>query len=399
MTCGPMDTRGSTDDEAMEKTPRGFLASTAAMPSKLPSGAIALALLLSGSAAWAHDARMSRSDWAVDGGRVNVAVTAWRLDLSAVPEPELERYLTSSLTARAASGPCSVTDGSMTEHSAAPERRAWRWSLTCPSAPTEIRSDLLFDLIPGHLHVAHVRGAPAPQRSLLDKHRRSVAMNTAPAADSWLEAGLTHALEGLDHLVFLALVIAIGGGWRRTAALVTGFTAGHSISLALAVFGWVHVDASAVELGIALTIVTAAVEAARRNQACTAAAATVVGLLGFAAAMASAEPLLLGGLAVVGLAVVTADEPPLSAELAVTVIFGMVHGLGFAGALSALGGGGAIRALLAFNVGVELGQLGGVLLALAAIATIGARRRRSLFELASTVGAGVGAFWVVARLS
>ena len=51
MTCGPMDTRGSTDDEAMEKTPRGFLASTAAMPSKLPSGAIALAMLLSGSAA------------------------------------------------------------------------------------------------------------------------------------------------------------------------------------------------------------------------------------------------------------------------------------------------------------------------------------------------------------
>ena len=141
-------------------------------------------------------------------------------------------------------------------------------------------------------------------------------------------------LRGWDHLLFvLALVLLVGWG-RSLAWTITSFTAGHSITLALASLGVVHVPQAPIEAAIALSIYFLAVEltSARR-----------------------------------GKQTLTQRAP-----WAVAAGFGLLHGLGFAGALAEVGLPTAEipLALFSFNVGIELGQLafvGAVLLVAAAL--------------------------------
>ena len=149
-------------------------------------------------------------------------------------------------------------------------------------------------------------------------------------AGAYVSQGVQHILAGVDHLLFVfALMLLVGSGWTLVKT-ITAFTVAHSITLALATLGVIHVPAPPVEVTIALSILLLAVEIAR----------------------------------------VSRGQPSLSARVpwAVAFCFGLLHGLGFAGALSAVGlpQGDVPLALLSFNVGVELGQLAfvGVVLAL-----------------------------------
>ncbi len=148
---------------------------------------------------------------------------------------------------------------------------------------------------------------------------------TAPGrwdvARTYLGLGVEHILLGIDHLLFvLALVILVDGA-RRLFWTITAFTAAHSITLAAATLGWIHVPSPPVEAIIALSIVFLASEILHAR---------------------AGRPGLTYG------------HPWL-----VAFAFGLLHGLGFAGALAEIGlPQNAIPvALLCFNVGVEVGQL------------------------------------------
>jgi hypothetical protein len=178
--------------------------------------------------------------------------------------------------------------------------------------------------------------------------------------------GIRHILFGFDHLLFvLALLLVVKNGWML-AKTVTAFTLAHSITLAVATLGWVHVPRKPVEATIALSIVFVAAEIAH-------------GLQG---------------------------RPGLTARWpwVVAFTFGLLHGFGFAGALTELGlpQKDIPLALLTFNVGVELGQF----MFIAAVVILGwAARRlwRSVPQWAPTVAAyGIGsisAFWFFERLA
>lgn len=136
---------------------------------------------------------------------------------------------------------------------------------------------------------------------------------------SWL--GVEHILLGIDHLLFvLALVILVSGA-RRLFWTITAFTAAHSLTLAAATLGWMHVPPPPVEASIALSIVFLASEIVHAR----------------------------------------AGRPGLSYRQPwiVAFLFGLLHGLGFAGALSEVGlpANAIPLALLFFNIGVEIGQL------------------------------------------
>jgi hydrogenase/urease accessory protein HupE len=149
--------------------------------------------------------------------------------------------------------------------------------------------------------------------------------------------GVGHILRGWDHLLFvLALVLLVGWG-RSLMWTITSFTAGHSVTLALAALGVVHVPQAPMEAAIALSIYFLAVELTSAHKA----KRTLTQRAPWAVA---------GG-------------------------FGLVHGLGFAGALAEVGLPTAEipLALFSFNVGIELGQLafvGAVLLVAAALRKI-----------------------------
>ncbi|MGP3947511.1 HupE/UreJ family protein [Streptomyces sp. 7N604] len=174
----------------------------------------------------------------------------------------------------------------------------------------------------------------------------------------FVSMGLEHILLGIDHVLFLVLLLLGAQGWRSVVRLATSFTVAHSVTLALAVLGWVEVPAEIVEPLIALSIVYIAVENIARGE---------------------------------------------SRHRALVVFgFGLLHGLGFAGALSFTEdiGGRLLVSLLSFNLGTELGQLAIVLLVFPLLLLT--RRRYSWSTVAhtgATVVVGViGLVWLVERL-
>lgn len=143
-------------------------------------------------------------------------------------------------------------------------------------------------------------------------------------ASAYTVLGIEHILTGTDHLLFVVSLLFLVGFNRRLVWTITAFTAAHSITLALSAFGLLALRPPPVEATIALSIMLVAGEA-----------------LGKEATLSRRWPAL------------------------VAFLFGLVHGLGFAGALKQIGmpENHLPIALLTFNVGVEIGQLGVVLLA------------------------------------
>src|SRR5262249_36863212 len=159
-----------------------------------------------------------------------------------------------------------------------------------------------------------------------------------PSLQAWLELaksyinyGIDHILLGADHLLFvLGLIWIVRGGWRLTRT-ITAFTVGHSISLAATTFGIIGIPGRPLNACIALSIVFVA--------------AGMVKVVRGGSGLTARYPWVVAGL------------------------FGVVHGIGFASALSGLGLERRLlpAALLFFNVGVEIGQIAFVLFVLCLI--------------------------------
>jgi len=194
--------------------------------------------------------------------------------------------------------------------------------------------------------------------------RAGAGSSTGLAKDFFL-LGIEHIGFGFDHLLFVFGLLLLVRGFGPLVATITAFTVAHSLTLAAAVLGLVPVSPGPVEAAIALSIVLLARE-------------IVTGQRGERHLVHRAPWLVAFG-------------------------FGLLHGLGFAGALGQIGlrGDDLPVALFSFNVGVEAGQLAfvGVLLAVNQMVPGRARHRIPKLELA--LGYGLGAlamFWFFGRV-
>jgi len=284
----------------------------------------------------------------------------------------------------------------------------------------QLHTDLFLDLAPTHLHFARLRlgGQPSVERVLSDAERTwtigDSAAHTA-VGDSFADfllLGVGHILTGYDHLVFLLGLLLLGGSLLDVVRIVTGFTAAHSITLALAVFGIVRPERAPIEALIGLSIALVAAEnlwlaGGRRPAPRWILSAALLALaIGAWRGRGSVPALTLAGLALFaacyfGLVLRAARPAPLRA--AVAFIFGLIHGFGFAGVLleAELPSERLARALFGFNVGVELGQVAAVL-ALWPLLQLAARWRggllyRPIIEYGSALILAVGMFWFVSR--
>ena len=385
--------------------------------------------LLAARPAGAHERTVSYSTWELDGPRVRVTARMTPLDVSRLPwaataGAELDRrlgtYFSERLTLSADGVPCPVASGP-TRLATPPDRIVFSWEVLCPSTHAlQLRSDVLRDVAPSHLHFARVRlqGRPAFERVLSDAERSwMIGDSAAPVAvgDSltdFLLLGVEHILTGYDHLVFLLGLLLFGGGLRDLVRIVTGFTVAHSLTLALAVFGILRPDRAPIEALIGLSIALIAVEnlwlAGGRRPAVR---WVVAGLLLLLAAAALRGGGSVSALTLTGLAVFTACyfglvaqvERPAPLRAAVAFVFGLIHGFGFAGVLleADLPRQRLALALFGFNAGVELGQVGAVL-ALWPLLLFSARRRdglvhRAVVEYGSAMILAVGVYWFVSR--
>jgi len=145
---------------------------------------------------------------------------------------------------------------------------------------------------------------------------------------AYVVLGVEHILGGIDHLLFVVGLLFLVGFRRRLIGTITAFTLAHSLTLACSATGWLTLRPAPVEALIAMSIVLVACEALRDRET-----------------LARRMPAL------------------------VSFLFGLVHGLGFAGALKSIGlpQSHLPLALFSFNVGVEIGQLMTVLVAFAVV--------------------------------
>lgn len=206
------------------------------------------------------------------------------------------------------------------------EALALRWAVRC-TAPLEGETLRIQGLERAGINVI-VRierpGAEAAEALLGPRESAyTVPPRSAPPLVflSYLELGVEHLLTGWDHLLFVTGLLLLVSRLGLLLWTVTAFTAGHSLTLAAAALGWVQVPSAPVELAIALSILMLACEIARPRDA---------------------PPGLL-------------TRYPWGMALG----FGLLHGLGFAGALAETGlpADAIPLALFAFNLGIELGQI------------------------------------------
>lgn len=233
-----------------------------------------------------------------------------------------------------------------------------------------VTSELLAQLPLGHRQYARIEvdsGALIADRMLTRAHPSlEVALTAENAglrshtAAEFVRLGIEHILEGYDHLLFLFVLLVGCSGWRPVLAVITAFTAAHSFSLAAATLGWIELSPVIVEPAIAASIIYVALSNLMRS-----------GQRG--------------------------------ERLAVTFALGLIHGLGFAGVLADLGvasdGSHVVVPLLAFNAGVELGQLAVTAIALPALLAL--RRHpllgRSALPAGTAFAAALGFLWLIER--
>ncbi|MGH8516105.1 MAG: HupE/UreJ family protein, partial [Panacagrimonas sp.] len=186
----------------------------------------------------------------------------------------------------------------------------------------------------------------------------------AEIGSTYVVLGVEHILGGIDHLLFVVTLLFVVGFRRRLVWTITAFTVAHSLTLGLSALGWLELRSAPVEATIALSILLMASEALR-------------------------------------------PRPTLSRRVPALVAFGfgLIHGLGFAGALAEIGlpQQHLLLALLTFNLGVELGQL--LVVALCFGLYEAARRWRpasvspGLAHVPVLYGIGaIAAFWSIGRV-
>jgi hypothetical protein len=248
---------------------------------------------------------------------------------------------------------------------------AQRWTVKCAGG-----------LAGGTIHIAGLQSTTTdvlvrlerldgtPQVTRVMPSTPSFVVESVPSvlavARTYTVLGIEHILSGVDHLLFvLALLLITGSGWKLVKT-VTAFTLSHSITLSLATLGYVNIPQQPVEAVIALSIVFVASEIVHAR----------------------------------------AGRPGLTerAPWVVAFIFGLAHGLGFAGGLSDAGlpAGHIPTALLFFSLGVEAGHflfIGAVLL----LAVLMRRIRVAVPRLVEVVPAyAIGTlamFWVIQRIT
>jgi hypothetical protein len=392
---------------------------------------IALISAIGAPRAEAHARSVSYSSWTLDGDGADVVLRMSLLELSRLgpaalpPADGAARRFAEQLVLESDDVACRPR-GDVGQSADAEGWVRYRWRVDCPTAAGSlaVRSGVLLDVAPSHLHFARVRFQAEPERV-----REQVLTEAAPrfrlrdaigdgAAGlvgsrfvDYLALGVLHILSGWDHLAFLLGLVLLSDRLGTIARLVTGFTLAHSLTLALSVLDLVHPRAAAVEAVIAYSVALVAIEkgwlVAGRPRSIP--VWTVAGLAGLALAavfVGSALPIA----SLLGLLLFTACYFMLAAEtrderlrIALTFAFGLVHGFGFAGILLELElpTGRLVPALAGFNLGVELGQIAIVLLvwpALALAARLASPAWQAVARDLATAGlCGLGCFWLVER--
>ncbi len=376
--------------------------------------------------AWAHVKSESHSVWCIDGSTVDLDYSVpltetFRLAESPGVQPTDEHllgYFTKNISVRSKGGACKL--GPQRAVRATDQFRRFEFRFDCPSAEDiALHSSTFYDLIASHVNLAQIETADGrfaeqvftQDQQTLELNGEGERLQNAGFLE-YVRMGIMHIFTGVDHMSFLLGLVLISRRTRDLVFVITGFTIGHSLTLALAVTGILRPHAEFIDALVALTIALIGAE----NMAVATCRPGVVaaGIGGLLLAMIVAKLAGLGTLPLLlllGAALFTVNYLMISGHLRdagrlrllVTVVFGLIHGFGFAAGLLEfkMPTDRLAELLLGFNLGVEAGQLSVVFVLLGLVFVL--RRLKLALPrpiVVDTVAAGlvgIGLYWFLGR--
>jgi len=330
-------------------------------------------VLIGGAAASAHQQGVSYSDVEIAGGRARFDLALSTHDLAVdtngdgvVTEdevwsryPRLRRLFGGALALEAGGEPCPLTLGDFSVGTN--EAVIFHLAGPCPDAlPIRLSVRLpMLTAVDGY-NLAKVRAGGTLTEHIFRGNDNELTIAGAGSIGDTLRRffllGVEHIATGYDHILFLLALLMVGGGFRSLVAIVTAFTVAHSLTLSLAVLDVVQLPSRLVESAIALSIAWVALENILIDQ--------------------------------------------VRGRWRITFAFGLMHGFGFASILREmhLPRSGLVASLLAFNLGVEAGQLVVVVLSYPLVLAMQrSAHRRWWVGLASGVILVLALWWLVER--
>ena len=398
--------------------------------------AVALAAFAVPCAASAHTLSRSLSEWRVEAEELVISARLPVVELARarpemlgrkapglVSDPAARKWVAklavAGLRPDLQDGSCRTTT-EPTLWADGPDNVTVRWTVRCePHPPPAVRSDLFFDLAPSHLHLLRVVGEDMHAEAAVTSGQRRVELPTEqverarPSLLSFLRTGMFHVAGGWDHMAFVVALMLLGGGLLQLLGIATGFTLGHSVSLGLAAAGVVSCNTALVETFVGLSTAYVALECfyvwagkAGRRRILILALVLCVAVETLAAPAAPGWSKVAGAGAALFCAchLLLHSHGTVAARqrMAVAVLFGLVHGLAFAGAFAEeLEGASLLVGLLGFNLGIEAAQLCVVVVTVSALGLtarlFGARAEHALAACTAAVVLAAGMAWTLDR--
>jgi hypothetical protein len=378
--------------------------------------------------ALAHTRSETHSNWQINGAAVRMSFTvpdleAARLVAKGAPLPSgaaVAAYLTGHIHVTAAGQACAM-DHPVRPTAAVGAVSRYEFSWTCPGDKSiTLQNTAFFELVPTHTNMVQIQSGETFVEQLFTQDETSLEVGGAHSTEAlknasffkYIEMGVMHIFTGVDHQSFLLGLVLLSRRLRDLTFVITGFTIGHSVTLAMAVTGILRPHAEYIDALVGLTIALVGAEALAVNSSRPGTVALATG--GLLLLMGLGKLLGLGGLPVlllIGGGLFSANYLMVSGHLrdaarmrlVVTLVFGLIHGFGFAADLLSqkLPQARLAELLLGFNLGVEIGQLSlvlGVLGLVALLVKVGMRLpRRMVTDFAASFLVGLGLFWFVAR--
>ena len=380
-----------------------------------------------------HQISQSFSNWTIEEKNITAVFSVAPRYITLLPvldgyydslEDQLSNHLKKNIKIFSNEKPCVISSSILTKRN---EDNSIKAMLNFECLETgntlSIENNSFFDASAGHIHFARIKiNSNDWEETIFTSTRKKNEFSFISGKNQqssfevffdYIKLGFEHILLGFDHLAFLMTLLLVSLNLKKVFFTVTGFTIGHSITLALAALGLVQPSSVAIEALIGFTILLVASQALlledKKSPIFLKSSIGFLIVLGFASIIFGGivSPLTWLGLIIFMISYSYLVEVKKDAETfnpALTLVFGLIHGFGFASVLLELGlpKGKAVSSLFGFNLGVELGQILVVTLAIFTLYVLGKTKLINYKDIFYNVSAllliALGTFWFVGRV-
>jgi len=380
-----------------------------------------------------HQISQSFSNWTVEEKNVTAIFSIAPRYITLLPaldgyydslEEQLSNHLKRNIKIYSNDIACDFSSGILTRQNKDNSIKAMI-NFQCPENGNilSIENNSFFDASAGHIHFARIKiNSNDWEETIFTSTRKKNEFSLISGKNQqssfevfndYIKLGFEHILLGFDHLAFLMTLLLISLNLKKVFLTVTGFTIGHSITLALAALELIQPSTVAIEALIGFTILLVASQALlledQKNSIFLKSSVCFLIILGLSSLIFGGivSPLTWLGLIIFTISYAYLVETKKDAETynpALTLVFGLIHGFGFASVLLELGlpKGKAVSSLFGFNLGVEFGQILVVTLAISTLYVLGKTKlikyKENFYNISALFLIALGTFWFVGRV-